>query len=246
MDEFAEKVALLTGAGRGLGREVALAFASLGVMVAANDINPINIDETVEQIKLSGGNARPYVFDIAKRMPVEAMVAQVLDDFNRLDFLVNHAFVDPEASILEMDEWDFHRTLDVNLGGPFFCIQLVGRAMRQLGGGAMVNLVADYHPGQASKGHAARTASQAGLMGMTQVAASELSAFNIRLNAICCAQPGCNRVDLRLWNPTAIQKWRAGYPDLRLGEYPDLVSLVLFLCSEASAGLTGQVMSLEP
>ena len=117
--------------------------------------------------------------------------------------------------------------------------------MRQLGGGAMVNLVAADHPGEARKGHAARIASQAGLIGMTQVAAGELSAFNIRLNAICYAPPALKLVDLPPWDPTALQKWRAGYPNLRLGEHPDLVSLVLFLCSEASPGLSGQVWSLE-
>ncbi|HEX9091747.1 MAG TPA: SDR family oxidoreductase [Anaerolineales bacterium] len=242
MDEFAGKVALVTGAGRDIGREVALAFASLGVIVAANDINPINVDETVQQIKLSGGNARPYVFDIAKRMPIEAMVTQVVDHFDRLDFLVNAAFVDPVASILEMDEWEFHRTLDVNLSGPFFCIQLAGRVMRQLGGGVMVNLVTADHPGNAGNGHAARTASQAGLVGMTEVVAAELSAFNIRLNTICYPQPELKPVNMLPWDPADLQKWRAGYPNLHLGEHPDLACLVLFLCSEAARDLTGQVL----
>ena len=141
MDDFAGKVALITGAGRGIGREIARGFSSLGAIVAANDINPINLDETVDQIMQTGGNARAYVFDIAKRMPIEGMLSQVLDHFGRIDFLVNCASVEPEANVLDMDEWEFHRTLDVNLGGPFFCIQQVGRVMRTQGSGAIVNLI---------------------------------------------------------------------------------------------------------
>ncbi len=245
MGEFEGKVALVIGAGRSLGREVAEAFASLGTAVAANDINPLSVGETVDKIRQAGGQAEEYIFDIAKRMPVEGMVSQVLDHFGRIDYLVCHASVDPQASILDMDEWEFHRTLDVNLGGPFFCIQLVGRVMRQLGGGAMVNLVTAHHPGEAHEGHAARIASQAGLIGITQVAAAELSAFNIRLNAICSAQPGYKPMDLHPWDPDALQKWQAQYPGLRLGEHPELDGLVLFLCSEASAGLTGQVLLID-
>jgi NAD(P)-dependent dehydrogenase (short-subunit alcohol dehydrogenase family) len=82
MDEFVGKVALITGAGRGLGREISIALSSLGVAVAANDINPINLDETVNLILQAGGNANAYVFDIAKRMPIEGMVTQVLDQFD--------------------------------------------------------------------------------------------------------------------------------------------------------------------
>ena len=85
MNEFTDKVALITGAGRGIGREIVVALASLGTAVAVNDINPINLDETVSQIMRAGGKVRPYVFDIAKRMPVEGMVSQVLADFGRID-----------------------------------------------------------------------------------------------------------------------------------------------------------------
>ena len=91
MNEFIDKVVLITGAGRGLGREVALAFSSLGANVAANDINPISLDDTVGHIHQAGGKATSYVFDIAKSMPIEALVAQVFDKYGRIDILINHA-----------------------------------------------------------------------------------------------------------------------------------------------------------
>ena len=184
MDDFAGKVALITGAGRGIGCEIARGFSSLEAMVAANDINPINLDETIGQILQTGGNARAYVFDIAKRMPIEGMLSQVLDHFERIDFLVNCASVEPGANVLDMDEWEFHRTLDVNLGGPFFCIQQVGRVMSTQGSGAIVNLISTYARGNSSQGHAAHLASQFGLIGLTQAAAQELSAYNIRINSV--------------------------------------------------------------
>lgn len=240
--EFAGKVALITGAGRGLGREIALAFASLGAAVAANDINPINLDETVNLVTQAGGSARAYVFDTARRMPIEAMLSQVLDHFGHVDILVNQASVSPHAPVLDMDEWDFHRTLDVNLGGAFFCMQQVGRAMRQQGSGSMVNVVS-YGPSQESSGHSAYLASQAGLAGLTQAAASELFAYNIRLNAVCdCPQvPGWQGSPD--WDEILYHRWQKSLPVGHAGVNNPLVSLVLFLCSQGASPLIGQVIS---
>ena len=243
MDEFVGKVALITGAGRGLGREIALAFSSLGVAVAANDINPVNLDETVNHILQAGGSAKAYIFDIAKRMPIEGMVTQVLDHFGRIDILVNHASMEPEAGILAMDEWEFHRTLDVNLGGPFFCMQQVGRVMREHGGGTIVNFISLTGKRNARKECAAHLASQVGLLGLTRAATNELSQYNIRINAVSTGVIEEKLFTLQGWNINTYHQWLESYTNVRLGDHPNLVGLVLFLCSNAASSLTGQVIS---
>ena len=245
MDEFVGKVALITGAGRGLGREIAWAFSSLGVVVAANDINPINLDDTVSQIQQLGGNAKAYVFDVAKRMPIEGMLTQVLDHFGRIDILVNHASVKPDAYLLDMDEWEFHRTLDVNLGGPFFCMQQVGRAMRAHGGGAMVNIASPIWKRKPHKRSAAHLASQAGMLGLTRAAAQEFSPYKIRVNAVCTGEIEESLFTSLEWNINTLHQWLGSFPSVGLGHHSDLVSLVLFLCSDAASSLTGQVISLN-
>ena len=245
MDEFVDKVALITGAGRGVGREIALAFSSLGAAVAVNDINPVNLDMTVSQILEAGGNARAFVFDIAKRMPIEAMVTQVLDHFGRIDILVNHASVEPDASLLEMDEWEFHRTLDVNLGGPFFTMQQIGRVMQRQGGGFIVNLISMIPQDRIQKGNAAHLASQAGLIGLMHAAAREFSAHNIRVNAVCHGWFEMDLVALQAWDVANLHDWLESSPWVRLGDHPDLVSVVLFLCSKGASSLTGQVISVD-
>jgi NAD(P)-dependent dehydrogenase (short-subunit alcohol dehydrogenase family) len=243
MDEFIGKVVLITGAGRGAGRAVALAFSFHGALVAANDITPLSLDETVSQIQQAGGKASSYVFDIAKRMPIEGLVTQVLDHFGRIDILVNHASVQPEASLLEMDEWGFHRTLDVNLGGPFFTMQQAGRVMRQQGGGVMVNLVSAMGRERIQKGHSAYLASQAGVIGLTCAAAHELSAYNIRVNTVC--KGSTDIVSSQDWDATTFHHWLESFPNIGKGDYRNLVSVVLFLCSNAASSLTGQVIPVE-
>jgi 3-oxoacyl-[acyl-carrier protein] reductase len=245
MDNFVGKVALVTGAGRGAGREIALALSSLGIFVAANDINPINLDETVHHILNMGGNAKAYLFDVAKRMPVEGMVTQVLEDFGHIDILVNRASVAPDDAILEMDEWEFHRTLDVNLGGPFFCMQQVGRAMREQGGGVVINIISTTGKGRARKGCAVHTASQAALLGLTHAAADELCTFNIRVNAILACRVETGQIFDNRWDTSQYLQWLKSSSHINVEAYPKLVRLVLFLCSSAASSLTGQVISAE-
>ncbi len=245
MPEYSDKVALVTGAGQGIGRQVAKAFAALGTLVAANDINPLNLDETVTQIQQAGGTARPYIFDVAKRMPIEGMVAQVLEHFGRIDILVNHASVYPDASLLEMDEWEFHRTLDVNLGGPFFTMQKVGLAMQQQGGGTIINLVSTARQAQPIKGSAAIRASQAGLLGLTISAAGELAEHRIRVNALCYGPRLPGVIQSTSLNPSIISAWQETHREFWMGEYPQLVGTLLYLCSEGAASLTGQVICVD-
>jgi len=123
-----DKVVLITGAGRGIGRRLAGALAERGAVVAANDISPINVEEVVAGINARGGKAKAYIEDIAKKVGAQTVVKHVEDDFGRIDILINHAAVEPRVSLLDMDEWDWHRTLDVNLTGAFLMIQSAGRA----------------------------------------------------------------------------------------------------------------------
>ena len=178
MADFTGKVVLVTGAGKGIGRNVAEAFASQGATVAVNDLTPVNLDETMALILGAGGKVKAYVEDIAKKMPIQALLNSVLDDFGRIDILVNSAEVEPQKTVLEMDEWDWQRTLDVNLSGPFLLTQSVGRIMKESGGGVIV------HMGERSTGSEQRAAyftSKAGLAAFSALAAYELSEFNIRV-----------------------------------------------------------------
>lgn len=178
MDDWTGKVILVTGAGKGAGRSVAEACARRGASVAANDVSPVNLDETVAHILAAGGRAQAYVEDIAKKMTVQALLQQVLEDFGHIDALVNCAEVEPQKSVLEMDEWDWQRTLDVNLTGAFMLTQSAGRIMREAGGGVIV------HVGERAKGadrRAAYFASKAGLAALVQTAQAELVTYGVRV-----------------------------------------------------------------
>lgn len=246
MSEFTDKVVLVTGAGRGIGRAIAEAFASQGAIVAANDLTPVNLDQTIANISASGARSRPYVFDVAKKMPVQAMLEQVVEDWGRLDIVINNAGVEPHAPLLDMDEWDWQRTLEVNLSGPFYIIQSAGRIMReQGGGGAVVNIASIAGRAHGLKDRAAYVASKTGLIGLTREAARELAAYGIRVNAVC---PGVIETEMTAvlrQNEAMVQKWVEDIPQGRLGSPRDVTALVLFLCSQAAAYLTGQAINID-
>jgi len=181
--DFTGKVVLITGAGKGAGRRLARAFARHGAVVAANDISPINVEELVTEINTKGGNAKAYIEDVAKKLGAQALVKQVEDDFGHIDILVNHAAVEPRFPLLDMDEWDWHRVLDVNLTGAFLMTQSVGRMMREAGGGVIFNLIAEVGR-DVSPPRAAFIASMAGLKSFSQQAACELEPYGIRVHAL--------------------------------------------------------------
>jgi len=242
---FQGKVVLVTGAGRGIGRAIAMGFAAEGAIVAANDITPVNLDVTISTITASGGMAQAFVADIAKKMPVQALIEQVREHWGRIDILVNNAGVEPHAPLLELDEWDWQRTIDVNLSGPFYMIQSVGRVMREQGGGAIVNIASIAGRAHGLKDRCAYVASKMGLIGLTREAARELGSFNIRVNAVC---PGVIETEMTAalrQDEIMLTRWLADIPQGRLGKPEDVTGLVLYLCSDAAEYLTGQAINVD-
>ncbi len=181
MADLKGKVVLVTGAGKGAGRSIARAFANHGASLAINDLTPINLDHTETAIRATGGQVKAYIVDVSKKMPIQGLVNSVLDDWDRIDILVNCAQVMPTSSLLDMDDWDWQRTLDVNLTGVFLLIQSVGRVMRTQGGGRMLAISPSSQSG--SK-RAAYAISKAGLIELISRAKQEFSEYGIQIDLI--------------------------------------------------------------
>lgn len=182
MKHLKDKVVLITGAGKGRGRALAEAFAQRGAIVAANDISPINVEEVVNDINRQGGSAKAYIEDVAKKLGAQHIINQVEDDFGRLDILIHHAAVEPHVPLLDIDEWDWHRVLDVNLTGAFLMTQSAGRVMRSKGSGVIVFLITE--PTRDEKSEAAFVASMDGLRGLARQSARELNPHGIHVFAV--------------------------------------------------------------
>jgi len=156
-----------------------------GATIAANDITPVNLDETVAAIQSAGGQVKGYVADIAKKMPVQALIQDVVNDLGQLDILVNCAEVEPVYSALDMDEWDWQRTLDVNLSGAFLLTQVAGRVMREQGAGVIIHI---GKRARASDVRSAYFASKAGLEAFVEQACPEFESHGIRLSCVAPRQ----------------------------------------------------------
>jgi len=243
--QLSDQVALVTGAGRGIGRAIALRLALAGARIAVNDLNPDTAERTAREIVAAGGEAAAFVTDVANKMAVQTMIAECLERWGHLDILVNNAGVEPKASVLTMDEWDWDRTLAVNLKGAFLCSQTAGRAMREQGGGVIVNIASIGGHKIPLKDRAAYCASKAGLVGFTRECAREFAAYGIRVNAIC---PGVIETEMTAalrQNPEQMRQWLEDIPQGRLGRPEDVAELVLFLCSDAAAYITGQAIHVD-
>lgn len=183
MTNLKDKVVFITGAGQGLGAALLPLLAEQGAIIAANDLTTINLDSPIQQIVARGGQAKSYDADICKKLALQTILNEILEDFGHIDILINHASVQPRMSILEMDEWDWRRTLDVNLTATFLTTQSVGRIMRSQGGGNILN-VGLVENGEKPNTRGAYLASKSGIASFTQVAADELAEHNIIVNAI--------------------------------------------------------------
>ncbi len=218
------QVVLMTGAGRAPGPLLAVGLATQGALIAANDLSPVLLDPLSEEIMRQGGRIQTYVADATRGMPLRAMLDEVLEDFGRIDILVNNSRVQPETALIEMDEWDWQRTIEMNLNGPFLVIQLVARQMKEQGRGTILNLVDTRLSSLEAPGRAAYAASQQGMLALSMAAARELIAYNIHVHTLCPDE--------------MLSHTQHSQPTIPGGT---LSELAVFLCSSEAAHLTGQV-----
>ncbi len=239
------KVALITGAGGGIGSETAKLFAREGASVVVNDVMRDKAEAVVEDIRKSGGRAVSAVADISDAPQVEAMVGVCDTGFGGLDILVNNAFFSSnDVTMVDLEEADWDRTIAVCLKGPFLCTKLALRAMRERGGGSVVTISSVN--ALFGVGETAYTAAKGGLISMMRLVAAEYGEWNIRSNVIC---PGTISTDtcMDYWKqfPAGFRKLQEMYPLGRIGTPAEVANYALFLASDESSFVTGSVHVID-
>ena len=174
-----QRVALIMRAGNELGGELAAGLADAKFHVALNDLLPDRLEQLTEAIKARGGSASVHTADPTRKLALQTMLQEILELRGRVDALIFIANSQPTDKVLDMDEWDWHRSLDQNLTAAFLCTQSVGRVMREIGGGVILYVLA--REGKASSSYEAAAAA---LRGLAQAAAPELAVHNIKVRTL--------------------------------------------------------------
>lgn len=244
MEQLKNKVAIVTGAGSGIGRSIAIAYANEGAAVMVSDINEKGGNETVELISKNGGKAAFFKADSSSATDNEALVNATVKQFGKLDIACNNAGIGGESNPTgdySLEGWK--KVIDINLNGVFYGCKYQLKAMEQNGSGAIVN-IASVHGTVAVNGSSAYTATKHAVVGLTKNIASEYGTKNIRCNAV---GPGYIMTPLLENNLSTevTEGLKAKHVVGRLGEAEEVASLVLFLSSDKASFVTGAYMLVD-
>ena len=232
----------MTGAAQGIGRAIALLLAQKGADIVVSDINLEKAEETVREIETIGRRAMAIRADVANTNDVERMVEAILGRFGQIDILVNNAGITRDKLILRMTEEDWDAVLNINLKGTFNCTKAVVRHMSKQRRGKIVN-IASVVGEMGNVGQANYSASKAGVIGFTKTIAREFAQRGINVNAIA---PGYIETPMTEVLPEKVkEELRRMIPMERLGRPGDVAEAVIFLVSEASRYITGQVLNVN-
>ncbi len=240
------KVALVTGSRRGIGEAIALTFAKAGADVGVADkvVEDGMLQAVADEIRKLGGRSLPIQTDITRETDVDNMVQKMIDEFGKIDILVNDAAVLISKPLLEQTLRDWDTTMDIDLKGYFLCSKAVSQKMIERKQGNIINM-ASTAAFKAGKLVGAYYVAKAGVVMLTKVLALELVSHNIRVNAIA---PGVVRTELErhVWsNPELLKRTESGIPMGRLADPGDIVGAALFLACDSSSYMTGQTIILD-
>lgn len=237
------KIAVVTGASRGIGKAIAMKFAQLGATVVINYNGSAQKAEEVKQsITADGGRAVIMQCNVADYDACEAFFKDVINQFGRIDILVNNAGITKDGLIMRMSEEDFTSVVDVNLKGTFHCIRFASRQMMKQRSGRIINMSSVVGI-SGNAGQINYAASKAGVIGMTKSAAKELASRGITVNAIA---PGYIETDMtNVLSDKVKEETMKQIPLGRLGQTEDIAAAAAFLASDEAGYITGQVLAVD-
>ena len=239
---LADKVAIVTGASRGIGRAISVALAGQGAKVVASARNVEALESLVAEIKALGGEAVAVVGDVAVEADANNLIEQAVATYGQVDILVNNAGITRDGLLLRMKNEDWDAVLDTNLKGAFLCIRAAAKFMSKQRSGRIIN-ISSVVGEMGNAGQANYCASKAGLLGLTKSVARELARRNVTVNAIT---PGFIVTDMtEQMTDKAREAMTEQIPLGRLGEASDVANAVLFLASDQSSYITGQVLGIN-